>query len=213
VASLLSEIRYAALLAYSPRGSSDTSQYSREVCYAIKRGDSATIARAVSFVAKAIEGYQMGAFFGTDVVVVPVPRRAPLVGPDALWPSRNICEALVESGHARETRTYIERRVAVPKSAWSEAGGRPSVERHYDSIEVERTLEHHDRITVVDDVVTKGATLLASVARISESFPGATVLGFALVRTRGFVPDVERIVDPVVGSIRLHHGEAARSND
>ena len=61
-------------------------------------------------------------------------------------------------------------------------------------------------ITVVDDVVTRGSTLIAAVSLLAEHFPDIEVRGFAVVRTMGLVPDVERIHAPAVGTIRLIDG-------
>ncbi|MBI1379902.1 MAG: hypothetical protein GC161_02295 [Planctomycetaceae bacterium] len=58
------------------------------------------------------------------------------------------------------------------------------------------------RLVVVDDVVTKGATLLASALRLQEAFPTAEVRCFAMVRTLGREPDVPQVLDPCVGEIR-----------
>lgn len=64
---------------------------------------------------------------------------------------------------------------------------------------------------VVDDFVTKGATLLGAASRVADLFPDAMVTAFVLVRTTGLVPNVERIVDPVAGEIiLLPSGEADR---
>jgi adenine/guanine phosphoribosyltransferase-like PRPP-binding protein len=60
------------------------------------------------------------------------------------------------------------------------------------------------RIVLVDDVVTKGATLLAAASLIHAAFPDTRVEAFALVRTLGLQPEVQRIVDPVVGTITLN---------
>jgi adenine/guanine phosphoribosyltransferase-like PRPP-binding protein len=68
------------------------------------------------------------------------------------------------------------------------------------------TLPPPGRILVVDDFVTKGATLLAAVSLVQAVFPESEVRGFALVRTMGRVPDVERIVHPCEGTIRLLPG-------
>lgn len=57
------------------------------------------------------------------------------------------------------------------------------------------------RITVVDDFVTKGATLLAAASRVQEAFPEAEVRAFALVRTKGLVADIESIGEPCEGLI------------
>jgi len=65
-------------------------------------------------------------------------------------------------------------------------------------------------LCLVDDVITKGATLLGAANRLQETFPQANVSAFALVRTLGFVDDVQRIVEPAVGTITLRGGEAVR---
>ena len=51
--------------------------------------------------------------------------------------------------------------------------------------------------------MTKGATLLATASHVQQLFPEAEVCGFALVRTCGLVPEIEQIIDPCVGMIRL----------
>jgi hypothetical protein len=66
-----------------------------------------------------------------------------------------------------------------------------------------------ERITVVDDVVTKGATLLAAASLLAVAFPDAEIRAFALVRTMGLIPDVDRILDPVLGWIRRTAGSGA----
>jgi hypothetical protein len=68
-----------------------------------------------------------------------------------------------------------------------------------------------ERITVVDDFVTKGNTLLAGASRVAEAFPRATVKAFALIRTLGLQPEIVAIVEPCVGGIRLSGDEAQRT--
>lgn len=72
---------------------------------------------------------------------------------------------------------------------------------HYDSMSVENSLVTPGRIVLVDDVVTRGCTLIAAASRIAEAFPSADVRGFALIRYRGRVPDIDTIFDPAVGVI------------
>lgn len=139
-----------------------------------------------------------------EATLVPVPRSAPFPPRErnALWPPRLIAEALSTRGLGRAVVPCLERATPVPRSSSAPLGQRPSAHLHYESLRVERVLPEPDRIVLVDDVVTKGATLLAAASRIHETWPAADVRCFALVRTLGLQPDIERIVDPVVGWIR-----------
>jgi hypothetical protein len=49
--------------------------------------------------------------------------------------------------------------------------------------------------------VTMGRTRYACAQRLHEAFPKAEIRAFAVIRTQGFIPDVEAIVDPAVGTI------------
>jgi orotate phosphoribosyltransferase len=40
-----------------------------------------------------------------------------------------------------------------------------------------------DRVLLVDDVITRGATLIAAAARLREAFPDVSIQAFALART------------------------------
>lgn len=138
---------------------------------------------------------------GPDVIVVPVPRSAPLVT-GGLWPGLAIAEGLVARGLAAEMRPMLSRVQAVPKSAFAKYGERPLPETHYKSLECEPHLLAGTRITVVDDIVTKGATMLACAWRIADVLPGASIGAFSLIRTMGLQPEVEEIIDPRGGVIR-----------
>lgn len=141
-----------------------------------------------------------GPFFGNDVTVVPAPRSAPHVT-GGLWPGHVIASSLVRSRLAREVLPLVRRIRAVPKSAFAAPGERPTLETHYNSIEADTQLIAPTRILLVDDVVTRGRTLLACARRLHYSYPEAEIRCFALVRTRGLQPDIERILDPCVGRI------------
>jgi len=173
----------------------------------VKRGDEVLIWKAVTLV----RGNVALRKFVDEAVLVPCPRSAPLVRPDALWPGRAIAAALVGAGVGSEVQLLLRRTKAVPKSAFQGVGGRPNAETHFDTIKAERgLLTSPARIVVVDDFVTKGNTLLAVVSRAKEAFPDSEVTAFALVRTLGLQPDVERIVEPCFGRIRDVGGEADR---
>jgi phosphoribosylpyrophosphate synthetase len=90
---------------------------------------------------------------------------------------------------------------------------------HYESIAVTPMVVDREELCLVDDVVTKGATLLAAATRLREAYPNAKIVAFALVRkivafalvrTMGFVEDIERIVEPCIGTITRSGDEAVR---
>jgi hypothetical protein len=149
-------------------------------------------------------------FLGPGVCLVPVPRSAPIRDAGTLWPSQRICERLVSAGIGQAVLPCLARTTAVPKSAFAAPGERPDAERHFETMKVEPALQRPGRITVVDDIVTKGATLLAAASRVQDAFPEAEVRAFALLRTMGLVVEVEKILDPCRGTITLVRGEVVR---
>lgn len=140
-----------------------------------------------------------------DAVLVPCPSSA-LFKPGPLrplWVAFRICLAMRERGLGARVNAVLTRTEPVPKSAWAPAGQRPTPARHHASMSAEPSLEAPAHIVLVDDVVTKGATLLGAAARLKDSFPASTITAFAMVRTLGLVPEIAQIVDPCVGRIRL----------
>ena len=59
-------------------------------------------------------------------------------------------------------------------------------------------------VLLVDDVLTKGSTTMACANLLQKSFPAATIRIFAMIRTQGLVDDIEKIVDPSIGTIIGH---------
>ena len=198
---LLSSVSFASFLTYSPRGTSEISRKSRTVCYGIKADRADVMSEAVARLEKEYEAAGLGEFLGPEVVLVPTPRSAPLVE-GALWPAERICERLLAEGLGSSVERVLLRTKAVPKSSFSQPGARPSVERHLETLVAEPLLLGAERITVVDDVVTKGRTLYVVVCLVKEAFPDAEVRAFALVRTMGRVPEIDEIVSPCVGTIK-----------
>lgn len=211
----LSEIVFGSFLVYSPRGTSEVSIKSRSLAYQIKNNRVGTIPRLAERLAKEIAGSEsarpLGQLLGSDVTLVPCPRSSLLVK-GGLWPGDEISKALATVGLGKEAKRWLEREKAVAKSSAAQRGERPKVEDHLKSMRVttEQTIFSPRKITVVDDVVTKGATLLAAVSLLKEKFPTSEVQAFALVRTLGLQPDIDRILTPCVGVIKNVQGEADR---
>jgi hypoxanthine phosphoribosyltransferase len=97
----------------------------------------------------------------------------------------------------------LSRSIALPKAAWSDAEERPTVQRHYETLAVRKLLFVPTEIVLVDDVVTRGATLLGAASRLHESFPNARISAFAAMRAISAPADFGGVFDPCVGVIRL----------
>jgi hypothetical protein len=204
-------LEFASCYVYSPIGVRDVSQRSRLLREFLKSADAHFLQRYAERVRLEAEGRpEFSEFFGPDAVLVPVPgnARSDLQKPTV---SEQLAVHLVAQGLGAAVWTGLKRIRAVPKSATAAAGDRPSLDVHYESFRVEPPAAHVSRLVLLDDVVTKGRTLLAAAMRVRESCPHATVRGFALLRTMGRVPEVERLVEPCVGRIRLRGGDAQRT--
>lgn len=74
--SFLSELAFASALVYSKRGSSAEAEKSRELRDRLRRGDPVLIECAAQRLATWFDAQVLDQFFGTDVILVPVPGSA-----------------------------------------------------------------------------------------------------------------------------------------
>lgn len=208
---LLSRLPFGSYLVYSPRGKSDVSKRSQRIRDRIKAGDQDLLRQIAERVAADFEASGLAAVIGPEVALIPAPRSSPLLA-GALWPPRLVAEALVAVGLGRSVFPCLERIEAVPKSAFAKPGERPNARRHYDTMRVQAELLAESRVTLVDDFLTKGNTLLGGATRLSEVYPNAQIAAFGPVRTKGFLLDIERLIEPCVGTIELEPNDEADRN-
>lgn len=209
-------VRFASCYVYSPIGSCETSECSRLLCSLLKAGDSRFILKyAVRVRQQASENPGLAGFFDAGDILIPVPRSVPRGKADVSVTER-LAAALVSEGLGRCAWSGLRRAIAVRKSATAPPGARPTVGKHYDSFAIECADPLPilacglGQIVLIDDVVTRGRTLLAAAARLHETYPSARIRAFALLRTMGMVPGVDRLLDPCVGEIRWRAGDAHR---
>lgn len=114
--------------------------------------------------------------------LVPVPASAPPVK-DGLWVSEVICQELLRAGVGDQVRPLLTRVRRVQKSSTSsDPEDRPDPTEHATSMVCERELLDCTRLTLVDDVVTRGSTMMGCILKLRENYPDIEVQGFALAR-------------------------------
>jgi hypothetical protein len=142
------------------------------------------------------------------------------------WVGERLAWCLKEVGLAAEVWPVLRRRHPVRKSAFAAAGERPTVLEHYASFAIERVFSGGTpigscspaaeprasglQLTLVDDVITRGRTLLAAAARLRDAFPGAQIRAFALLRTLRPDETLGQVLDPREGEVRWVSGDARR---
>ena len=206
---MIDGIPFGSCYVYSPGGAGAASERSRLLRELLKAGDANFMIKYARRVRQQSQSAScLGGFFCPEDVLVPVPRCSPKSrGP---WVAAELAQALVSAGVGARTWPGLRRVHAVRKSATAWRGSRPSVAVHYHSFFVEQTSSRIASLVLIDDVITRGRTLLAAAARLRESFPHAPLRAFALLRTRGRVSGVERLLDPCMGEICWNGVDALR---
>jgi predicted amidophosphoribosyltransferase len=207
---VIRSITYASCYVCSPTGTGAVCERSRLLRALLKAGDASFMLKyALRVRQQANESPLLIGFFGATDVLVPVPGSTPRLSGDR-GAAEHLAVALVNEGLGGTSWSGLRRIRAVRKSATADPGKRPSVNVHYESFSVEAPPIPPESIVLIDDVVTKGRTLLAAATRVHEAFPCAQIRAFALVRTMGFVSGVQQLLDPCKGEIRWRAGDALR---
>ena len=203
---------FGSCYVYSPVGVGKVCEHSRLMRSLLKEADARfmekyalRVHQQVGSAASTLRG-----FFSTSDILVPIPGCAP-ESTGRPWVAAQLANALVNQGLGCISWPGLRRMHAVRKSACSLAGSRPSIERHYESFSVVAPLWTPDSLVLVDDIVTKGRTLMAAAARLKHRFPEARIRAFALVRTMGQVDGIEALLRPCRGEIRFRADEAFRN--
>lgn len=189
-------IPFATMLEFSTRGTNEVAQRSRQIAGNIKSSNPLVIDRLIFHIKQLEHDHPISKMLNDKPILVPAPRSSPTVE-GGMWPTRILCKSLVENGLGGDVREYISRDRKVPKSSLiSSSTQRPSCNTHYESISVTAPEAFISKIVLVDDVFTLGRTSCACVRRLKEAYPEADISVFAAMRTRGFVPELNRIVKP-----------------
>ena len=202
-------LSFISCYAYSPRAVGAMAEASRLLCARVKASDPVWLPRYAGCVYRvSCRDGELAALFGRGAILVPVPGSA--ISIDGPWPAERLATALGAVGLGRRVWPALRRQLAVRRSATSPAGARPSVREHYESFAIARGPHTPAKIVLVDDVITKGRTLLAAAARVQAEWPHADIRAFALVRTVGFVPRMTHLLELCHGVVRWAGGDARR---
>jgi len=204
----LSHLQFGSLLAYTPHGSSAEAKLSKDVMYLLKKDGFMGEPRILMsvWVAKKVKEKMkilpFASFFGPNTILIPAPKTS-LMQPNTLWVPERIATAFVRIGIGKTVSPCLVRATAVPKAAYCTGPDRPTAANHYASIRVRGGFAEPDEIVLIDDVVTRGATLIGAANRLTEAFPKAHIRAFAALRTISNENKFENIYDPCVGTIDL----------
>jgi len=205
----LRSVSFCSCYIYSPRGDGFVSEASRQLCARLKSGDLEWLPRYAGVVREQTSTYKwLGDVFGADVTLVPVPSSNPSA--TRVWAAERLALALHGVRLGGSVWPGLLRRFPVRKSATALNADRPTLQQHCESFSVLHLSDAPRRIVLVDDVITKGRTMLAAAAKLQQALPHTDIRAFALVRTMGFLPDVTHFLEPCQGVVRWAGGDARR---
>lgn len=205
----LQRIQFGALPSYSPHGKTPKDVASKGAMSAVKNDEfiiaSGNRIQMSEFVAQFVKekrgNLPFSHLFDSNSVLVPTPSSA-LKKPDSLWVPNRIALALKKELGC-EVAECLVRVKPLPKSATSAASSRSTAAQHFESLEVQEILAQPKSILLIDDVVTRGATLFGAANRLAESYPDAQIAAFAALRTISNPAEFKSVNDPVKGFITL----------
>ncbi len=158
------------------------------------------IARTVQ---QQIGNLPFASFFGPDTVLVPVPRSS-LMQPDTLRVPHRIATALAKRGLGKEVLACLVRVSPARKAATSKPSERPKPKDHFETISVQGRISQPppNEILLVDDIITRGATLLGAANRLAQVFPTTRIRAFGAVATISDPSDFGGMYKPMIGTIQ-----------
>jgi hypothetical protein len=226
---IISKVDFGSLLTYSPRGTSIPERNSKDITIRLKNDQYITKEDPPilmsDFISKLISKNKnvlpFSNFFNNNTTLIPIPNsslmelpipNSPLPNPKPLWVPQRFAKSLVYQGLGKEVLECLRRVKPLPKSAISTAPNRPKAFQHYDSLEVTEKLPPLKEILLVDDVITRGATIIGATNKLKDIYPNTVIRAFAVIRTISSSLNFNKIYDPCIGQIELNDsGETFRN--
>ena len=204
----LTELQFGSFLTYCPKSGGDEIENARNAMIYLKNDNyiqnppilmSELIAKTM---AQRRSKLPFESLFKPNTILIPCPKSS-LMQRDTLWVPQRIASALISYGFGKETSQCLIRKIPVRKSATSPPQLRPTAYEHYDSMIIQESLVNPTEIVLIDDIVTRGATLIGAANRIADLYPNASIKAFAAMRTMSNPSDFKKLIDPCIGTIEL----------
>ena len=211
----ISKVEFGSLLTYAPRGTSEKANLARTVMTFLKNDrvmNSGILSSdyMAQIMKKEIKTLPFADYFNSNTILVPVPKSS-LLKPGTLWVPQRLTTALINNGLGKSSEACLERIKAVPRSSGQTIGAnRPKAFQHYESMSVKELLFEPREIVLVDDVITRGSTVMGGVNRLAEAFPNARIRAFAMMRVMSDPEDFTDIEDPCIGTITMYGENTSR---
>ena len=200
------ELPFFSLWSFQPRSSrqewSDEAAKAYRLMSAIKNnqlfGNTLAIPGSVQYLKKNTNWIEI---FGTDRIAIPVPKSAPR-HKDSLWVPLEIANALRDEGLVADVSECLERVKRVNRSSTAGRGNRPSPIDHFNTIQFDLMNNFGDSgVILVDDVITRGSTIVGCTALILDAVPGVDMKAFTMLRTMG-LGNFHAVKDSCEGAIQ-----------
>lgn len=207
---------FGSFLSYTPRPTSEQQRLSNDITLMLKRDEQLTDPRVpmsdfvAGMISSEISKLPFSGFFEARPILVPTPSST-LSQPGTLRVPQRLADALVRRGIGQAVVDCLKRVKPLRKAARCTAATRPTAAEHYDSFEVQKELSEPKEILLIDDVITRGATLVGAAGRLADAFPNARIRAFAAIRTISSPSDFVAIHNPCVGTIQRIESQTFRS--
>ena len=204
----VTKVEFSSLLTYSPHGDSEKAEESKTTMKNLKNDNIlyshiSTSEYMVQVIKKEIDAFPFSNYFNENTILVPVPKSS-LIKLGTLWVPQRITTALIKNGLGKSSEACLERITAVKRSSGERVGAnRPKASEHYKSMKVKELLFQPKEIVLVDDIITRGATIMGGINKLVEAFPDTKIRAFAMMRTISNPKDFVDIRNPRTGTITM----------
>lgn len=148
-------------------------------------------------------------FLTNHPILVPIPNSS-WMKPGTLWIAKRLTKAMLSNGFGKSVIEYLERINPLRKSATCSASNRPKAFEHYNSYGIRKNMfPEPEEILLIDDIVTRGATIIGAANKLHDAFPTAHIRAFAAMRTISS-QNLKDIIDPCKGEICFRDPETFR---